>query len=61
MSCPFIDKRYGQNFCDATDGYIQWESYCDTCSKSCDYESCENYKREDSKRQKLYFISSYQI
>jgi hypothetical protein len=61
MGCPFIDKRYGQICCDATDGYIEWENYSCTCNDSWAYMVCDNYKRESSKPEKVNFISSYQI
>lgn len=59
MGCPFIDRRYGQNCCGATDSYIEWDNYCNTCSNSTDYRTCDNYKRENSKRENVSYVSSY--
>ena len=57
MSCPFIDRRYGQNFCDATDGYIMWDNYRNTCN-SCDFNMCENFRRENTKPGKVQYLGS---
>lgn len=54
MGCPFVDKRYGQNYCDAMDEYVEWDNYCNTC-ESCDYGACERYKKEYSKREVIYY------
>jgi hypothetical protein len=61
MSCPFIDKRYGQNLCDVTDNYIMWEDYCHVCSSSCLYEDCAVYQRNKVKLESAYFVASYQM
>lgn len=45
MSCPFVDRHCGGNYCNVTHDSIVYEVYCDYCNSYYLYKECPNYKK----------------